>query len=168
LATRCRMFANHGALVKHQHQMEGVNSRMDGLQASLLSKKLPHLAAWTEARRRIAQSYDELLGTIPEVTIPRVRLGSTHVYHLYVIQCERRDQPKEWLGVRGIETAVHYPTALPFLEAYAKWGYSESEFPRAARNQHRILSLPIYPEITSTMVEHVVSNIREFYDSSGR
>jgi dTDP-4-amino-4,6-dideoxygalactose transaminase len=141
---------------------------MDGLQAALLSKKLPHLAMWTEARRRIAKLYDNLLSSVPEVSIPRIRQGSTHVYHLYVIQCEKRDLLKQWLGARGIETAVHYPAALPFLEAYSKCGYSKDNFPRAATNQDRILSLPIYAEITPTMVQEVVSGIREFYDSSRR
>lgn len=168
LASRCRMFANHGALVKHHHKIEGINSRMDGLQAALLSKKLPHLAIWTEARRRTAQLYDNLLSTIPEVSVPRIRLGSTHVYHLYVIQCEKRDHLKQYLGDRGIETAVHYPTALPFLEAYRSCGHSKDNFPRAATNQDRILSLPMYAEITPIMVHHVASSIRDFYNSSRR
>jgi dTDP-4-amino-4,6-dideoxygalactose transaminase len=167
-ATRCRMFANHGALVKHHHRIEGINSRMDGIQAALLSKKLPHLSMWTEARRRTAQLYDNLLSGIPEVKIPRIRQGSTHVYHLYVIQCEKRDHLKQWLGDRGIETAVHYPTALPFLEAYSSCGHSKDNFPRAAANQDRILSLPMYAELTPTMVHDVASSIRQFYDSPGR
>jgi dTDP-4-amino-4,6-dideoxygalactose transaminase len=164
LARRCRMYANHGALVKHHHEMEGINSRLDGLQAALLTKKLAHLAAWTDARRRIAALYDEQLANIPQLQIPRVRAGSSHVYHLYVIRCERRDSLKEWLGRHEIETAIHYPTALPLLTAYKSHGLIDRDIPRAARNQREVLSLPIYAEMTREMVDHVATNIRGFYN----
>jgi dTDP-4-amino-4,6-dideoxygalactose transaminase len=164
LAKRCRMFANHGSLTKHQHEMEGLNSRLDGLQAALLSAKLAHLPAWTEARRALAARYTKLLAEIPQVQTPLTRSGSTHVYHLYVIQCERRDELKSWLASRGIETGVHYPTALPLLPAYRYLGMSAADVPRAARNTSRILSLPIYPEMTAAMQDHVVASIAAFYD----
>jgi len=162
-ARRCRRYANHGALVKHQHEVEGINSRLDGLQAALLSKKLAHIHAWTDLRRRHAARYDELLRDTQGVSIPRVRRDSTHVYHLYVIQCELRDELREWLARREIETAVHYPTALPLLEAYAHLEISAASIPRASANQDAILSLPMYPELTDPMIEHVVASIRDFY-----
>lgn len=163
LATRCRMFANHGALTKHQHEIEGINSRLDGLQASLLSAKLVHLDDWTRARQRLAARYSALLTGIPGVEVPRTRAGSTHVYHLYVIRCERRDALRAWLAERGIETAIHYPTALPLLPAYRRLGMTESDIPRAARSTRAILSLPMYAEMTDSMQDHVVEAIRRFY-----
>jgi dTDP-4-amino-4,6-dideoxygalactose transaminase len=161
-ARRCRMFANHGALVKHEHEMEGINSRLDGLQASLLTRKLRHLDAWTEARRQVARWYDEALAGVDRVARPRVRPGSTHVYHLYVIQVDQRDALRSHLAGQGIETGVHYPVALPLLPAYGHRGMSAVDIPNAARNQDRILSLPIYPEMTAGMVEYVVAAIRSF------
>jgi dTDP-4-amino-4,6-dideoxygalactose transaminase len=163
LARACRMYANHGALVKHHHEMEGINSRLDGLQAALLTAKLRHIDPWTEGRRRVAATYDELLTGIGDLETPHVRAGATHVYHLYVVRTAKRDALKAFLAERGIETAVHYPTALPLLPAYRRLGYSATDIPRAARNQDRILSLPIFPEMTQPMIEHVAATIREFF-----
>jgi dTDP-4-amino-4,6-dideoxygalactose transaminase len=163
LARRCRMYANHGALVKHEHQMEGINSRLDGLQAALLSRKLRHVEAWTRARQRIAQMYDTLLAGIPGVRTPAVRPGSTHVYHLYVIRARDRDALRNHLADRGIEVAVHYPRPLPFLPAYERFGHKPSDFPEAVAAQREILSLPIYPEMSDDMVAYVANSIRTFY-----
>jgi dTDP-4-amino-4,6-dideoxygalactose transaminase len=163
LAQRCRMYANHGALVKHQHLMEGINSRLDGLQAALLSAKLPHLPHWTAQRRRVASQYDRLLAGIPEIVTPRVHPAASHVYHLYVVRAERRDALREALGNADIETAIHYPTALPLLPAYAYLKMRPEQVPNAARNQSRILSLPIYAEMPDPFVERVVAEIRTFY-----
>ncbi len=163
LARKCRMFANHGSLVKHQHEMEGINSRLDGLQAALLSAKLPHVAEWTAARRRVAASYDELLRGVGDLQLPRVRAGATHVYHVYSIASAKRDALKQFLGSRGIETGIHYPRALPLLPAYRYLEMSAADIPNAARNQDRLLSLPIYPEITPQQIEHVVGSIRSFF-----
>lgn len=163
LAQRCRMFANHGALVKHRHLMEGINSRLDGLQAALLTRKLKYIGEWTGARRRVAGWYDAALEGLPQAAVPRICPGSTHVYHLYVIQCEARDELKSWLADRGVETAIHYPTALPFLPTYERFNLTERDFPVAAANQRSILSLPIYPEITEATVNHIVDGIRGFY-----
>lgn len=163
LARRCRMYANHGALVKHQHEMEGINSRLDGIQAALLTAKLRHIDAWTEGRRRVAAHYERLLTGIPGIELPRVRVGATHVFHLYVIRAQRRDALKTFLAGRGIETAIHYPTTLPLLPAYAHLGYSRDDVARAAANQELILSLPIFPEMSGAMIEYVAANLREFY-----
>jgi len=162
LARKCRMYANHGALVKHQHEMEGINSRLDGLQAALLTAKLKHIDAWTAGRRRVADAYARSLAGIPGIELPRVREGATHVWHLYVIKSQRRDALKDFLAQRGIETAVHYPTALPLLAAYKYLDYKAADVPRAAANQSAILSLPMFPEMTDAMVEHVAASLREF------
>jgi dTDP-4-amino-4,6-dideoxygalactose transaminase len=163
LARRCRMYANHGALVKHEHEIEGINSRMDGLQAALLTAKLAHIDAWTAARRRVAALYDTALAGVGDLALPQVRSGATHVYHLYVVATSQRDALRSHLAARGVETAVHYPTALPLLPAYARLGLTAADIPNAARNQGRILSLPIYPEMTEEQVAYVVGAIREFF-----
>lgn len=164
LARRCRMYANHGALVKHQHEMEGINSRMDGLQASLLTTKLKYVESWTRARQRVAAEYDRLLAGLGDLRLPAVREGATHVYHLYVVRTADRDALKSFLAERGIETAIHYPTALPLLPAYRYLDISAKSIPRAAANQSSILSLPIYPEMRAELIEVVASSIREYFE----
>jgi dTDP-4-amino-4,6-dideoxygalactose transaminase len=167
LAERCRRFANHGALVKHAHDVEGINSRLDGLQAAILSAKLPYLTSWTERRRRVAAWYDAHLASIAEIATPRVRAGAKHVYHLYVVQARERTELRSWLAERGVESAVHYPTALPLLPAYARLGHTARDFPHAASNQENILSLPIYAEMSEGMVEYVADAVRRFYRRPG-
>lgn len=164
LAQKCRMFANHGALIKHQHEMEGINSRMDGLQAALLTTKLKHIDEWTRARQAVAERYDESLRGIDDLDLPIVRAGAQHVYHLYVVKTAYRDELKSFLGEHGIQTAIHYPTALPLLPAYRRLGISPEMIPVAARNQQQILSLPVFPEMTDEMIEYVVQAIRRFFE----
>lgn len=162
LAERMAMIARHGGLTKGDHQVEGVNSRLDGLQAAILSVKLPHLRGWTARRQEVAADYGRLLAGIPGLTLPRVAEGREHVYHLYVVQHERRDALARHLAERGIQTVVNYPVALPFLPAYARFGHRPSDFPVAHANQSRILSLPIYPEITAEQMRMVANAVREF------
>ena len=165
LAEKVRMFANHGAdrVNKHEHLMEGVCSRLDGLQAAILSAKLPHIDAWTRARRERAAGYDQLLAGIPEITTPKVRPGATHVYHNYVIRAARRDALQVFLKEQGIETTRHYPTPLPFLKAYEYLGHTPADFPVVAQHSREILSLPIYPELTAEQQRSVADSIRGFY-----
>lgn len=167
LARRCRMYANHGALVKHQHEMEGINSRMDGLQAALLSAKLTHIDTWTAARREAATLYGRLLAGVGDLKLPLLRDGATHVYHLYVINTAHRDSLKGFLAQQGIETSVHYPTALPLLDAYRYLGIRADDIPRAAVNQSRVLSLPMFAEISREAVTYVADVIKEFFRSQG-
>ena len=162
LADRMAMFARHGGLTKGDHQIEGINSRLDGLQAAILSVKLPHLPAWTEGRQRVARRYDELLSGIPGIQTPQVATGREHVYHLYVVQHERRDELAAALNARNIQTAINYPVALPFLPAYARLAHGPQDFPNAYRNQSRILSIPIFPEMTQAQVEAVAAAIEGF------
>jgi dTDP-4-amino-4,6-dideoxygalactose transaminase len=159
LASRMRMYANHGALKKHDHKIEGINSRLDGLQAAILSAKLPHIHEWTAARRRIAGWYDELLRGVSGVEIPRVRAGASHVYHLYVVKVDNRDGVMKALQEAGIDVAVHYPVALPAMEAYRYLGMKPEETPRAIANSGRILSLPIYPELGRDAVQRVAGEL---------
>jgi dTDP-4-amino-4,6-dideoxygalactose transaminase len=161
LADWMATFARHGG--KGEHVMEGINSRLDGLQAAILKVKLPHLAAWTEARRRVARRYDQLLDGLGDIVTPKVASGREHVYHLYVIRTPRRDALKKHLADVGIATVLNYPKALPFYPAYAYLGAKPGEFPVAHANQSRILSLPIYPELGDEMIYFVTEQIKRFF-----
>ena len=166
LADWMATFARHGG--KNDHVMEGINSRMDGLQAAILNAKLPHLPAWTEARRHVAAYYDELLEDIDALITPRVGAGRDHVYHLYVIRTGNRDGLRKHLTDAGIATVLNYPKALPFYPAYAYLGHRPADFPAAYANQARILSLPIYPEMTDQAIEEVVSQINNAFKLAPR
>lgn len=163
LAEKCKRFARHGALVKHQHTTEGINSRLDGLQAAILSAKLPHIHKWTAKRQEHARHYDEALAGIEEVALPAVRPDTVHTYHLYVVRVPRREELMKYLSSKGIETQIHYPTPLPMMEAYKYLGHTEDEFPVAAAYRSQILSLPMYPELTEEMVDYVCNAIKAFY-----
>jgi dTDP-4-amino-4,6-dideoxygalactose transaminase len=164
LADWMATFARHGG--KGDHIMEGINSRMDGLQAAVLNAKLPHLPAWTEARRRVAARYDELLEGVDDIITPKVGSNRDHVYHLYVIRTENRDALRKYLTQAGIPTVLNYPKALPFYPAYAYLGHRPEDFPAAYANQSRILSLPIYPEATDEVVKEVVCQIKDAVELS--
>ncbi len=164
LAEWMTTFARHGG--KGDHVMEGINSRMDGLQAAILNAKLPHLSAWTEARRCVAACYNGLLEQVGDVITPRVGPRRDHVYHLYVIRTENRDALKEHLTHAGISTVLNYPKALPFYPAYAYLGHVPQDFPVAYFNQSRILSLPIYPEMTKEMIIRTVECIDGFFQET--
>ncbi len=164
LAEKCKMYANHGALKKHQHQMEGINSRLDGLQAAILNAKLPYILKWTEQRIANAKKYDEALKDIVQVIIPKVRPNTKHSYHLYVIQCENREALMQHLKDKGVETTIHYPTILPSLPCYNYLGKTANDFPVAAAMQNKILSLPLFPELTDEQISYTVNCIKEFYN----
>lgn len=159
LARRMARFARHGGLTKHDHEIEGINSRLDGLQAAILLAKLPHLPEWTKRRQAIASRFDELL---EGVTTPAVRERCEHVYHLYVIEHDRRDALAAYLAERGIQTQINYPRALPFLDAYARFNATPEQFPAAHAMQSRILSLPIYPEMAAAQVDLVAEAVADF------
>jgi dTDP-4-amino-4,6-dideoxygalactose transaminase len=166
LATKIRMFANHGGLKKHEHLIEGTNSRLDGLQASILSAKLPYLPGWTARRREIAKTYSQMLRPLNEITTPAERAAEEHVYHLYVIRAEDRDGLRQHLTSKGIETGVHYPTPLPFVPAYTGKHHSSSEFPVAVNACREMLSLPLFPEISDDDVAYVAHEIASYYGQS--
>jgi dTDP-4-amino-4,6-dideoxygalactose transaminase len=161
LAEWMTTFARHGG--KGEHVMEGINSRMDGFQGAVLNVKLPHLSSWTQARQSVAARYDELLAGLGEIRIPQVAPGREHVYHLYVVRTEQRDRLRQRLTQAGIATVLNYPKALPFYPAYAYLGHTFQDFPIAYANQSRILSLPIFPEMTETMIGYVADHIEKFF-----
>jgi dTDP-4-amino-4,6-dideoxygalactose transaminase len=150
-----RMVANHGRKSKYIHSVEGVNSRLDGLQAAVLRVKLRYLDEWNAARRRIADRYAVLLGGL-SVELPVVARGSEPVWHLFVIRVAERDQVMATLKARGIDTGVHYPCPLHLQPAYSRLGLKAGALPETERAAARILSLPIFPELTDAQIDSVV------------
>jgi len=124
--------------------------------------KLSRLKHWNERRAEIAARYDSGLKQLP-LELPVTAPGNTHVYHLYVIRTERRDALREHLTAAGVATVLNYPKALPFYPAYAYLGHQAGDFPVAHANQSRILSLPIYPEMSDAAIEYVAASVRKFY-----
>lgn len=165
LAQHMAMYARHGGLKKSEHLIEGINSRLDGLQAAILNVKLKYIHDWTAARQRVAAMYGQLLSGIGQIVTPSVPAGREHVYHLYVVRTERREALRQYLKERGIETGLHYPVALPFLPAYKYLDNTPGDFPVVYDNQNRILSLPIYPEITEESIQYVAGAVRTFWVS---
>jgi len=162
LSKKCRMFANHGMLAKHDHQMEGINSRLDGMQAAILSAKLPYLEKWTEARRNIAGIYREMLNPIESLELPKEANHAKHVYHLFVVRVKNRDEVKKHLESQGIDTSIHYPTPLPLSPAYNHLNYTEKHIPVAASYSKEILSLPMYPELELKSQNLVKDQLEKF------
>lgn len=162
LARRMAMFARHGGLTKGDHQIEGINSRLDGIQAAVLSAKLTHLPHWTASRQELAAEYARLLGRNDAVVLPRTAPGREHVWHLYAVRHEQRDVLARHLAERGIQTVINYPVALPFLPAYSHLGHRPDDFPVAHGHQRRILSLPMFPEMTARQMQAVADAIDAF------
>lgn len=163
LAKKCKMYANHGALKKHEHQIEGINSRLDALQAAILSVKLPNIISWTNSRIKNAHYYMEKLQDISDIELPLIRNNTLHSFHLFVIKVKKRQRLIEFLTENGIATAIHYPTPLPFMDAYTYLGYKEIDFPLVKSNQPEILSLPMFPELTDLQIDYIAAKIKEFY-----
>lgn len=162
LAEHMTMLARHGGLVKHKHLIEGINSRLDGMQAAILSTKLKHLHAWTRARQDAAAIYDAGLNQLDGVEVPRAAPDRTHVYHLYTIKHRKRDALAAYLAENGVQTAINYPTALPLLPAYSRLEHKAEQFPRAFDDQNKILSLPMFAEITRQQQDEVIRLIKNF------
>ena len=162
LARRMAMFARHGGITKGEHEIEGINSRLDGLQAAVLSVKLRHLPEWTRRRREIAACYSASLAPLGGLTLPVTAAGREHSFHLYVVRHEARDALAQNLAGAGVQTVVNYPVALPFLPAYRRLGHRPESFPNAFSAQSRILSLPIFPEMTAAQFDLVTAAIARF------
>jgi len=160
LAERMRMFANHGRKDKYDHVFEGTNSRLDNIQAAVLGVKLPHLRAWTEARIRSAARYRERLTGVPGLELPPPASGLEHVYHLYVVRVPNRDAVRARLKESGVDTGVHYPSALPNLPAYAHLEQDPSEVANATAFASTILSLPMFPELSEAQIDWVAESLR--------
>ena len=162
LARVARMICNHGQEGKHNHIMEGRNSRLDGIQGAILNVKLKYLEEWTEGRIANSKLYNQALEGLP-IETPKVRDGARHVFHLYVIQCDRRNELMEHLKTDGIASVIHYPQPLPHVPCYRKLGHSMGDFPMSERTCDRILSLPMYPELPAEHIKQVADSIKAFY-----
>ena len=160
-ATKARMFANHGALKKHHHNFEGINSRMDGLQAAILSVKLKYIHNWNQKRLEHAKTYNILLKDFNHIKTPKIHPNVKHVFHLYVIRTDKRNRLQKHLRANGVSTGIHYPTPLPFLKAYEYLGHKPEDFPVAFRYKDEILSLPMFAELNNTCGEYMRSVINE-------
>lgn len=147
-AALVRNLGAHGSSRKYLHDHVGMNARLDAVQATVLRAKLRRLERWNEARRAAAERYQMLLADTAGVRLPRTRTGNIDVWHLYVVQVEGREQVMAGLATAGISTGIHYPTIVPFTEAYASLGYRPGQFPVAERAATRILSLPMFPHLT--------------------
>jgi dTDP-4-amino-4,6-dideoxygalactose transaminase len=159
VARLARMIRDHGGVRKYQHDVLGFNSRMDSLQAAVLTAKLRRLDAWNAARRRAAARYHDLLAPLADVIRPRTLTGNEHVWHLYVIRVPDRDRVLAELRAAGIGAGIHYPAAVHRTPAFASLGYRAGAFPVAERNAAGLLSLPLYPGISPEQQQRVADTL---------
>lgn len=160
-ANKIKMLRDHGQSKKYQHDLMGWNARMDGIQGAVLSVKLEYLPQWNEARRRHAARYNELLGNVDNVVIPSEVEGRKHVYHVYAIRSNRRDDLGAYLESRQIAHAIHYPVPLHLQPAWSSTG-SHGSFPIAERFTAQTISLPMFPELTAEQVSYVADQVKQF------
>ena len=160
VADRVQALRNHGGTTRYEHRFAGLNSRLDGLQGVVLSAKLARLDGWNQLRRDAARYYDELLVDLPEVVIPRVVEGNEHVFHLYVVRVPHRDRIVEHLTKQGISASVHYPVPVHLQPGFADLGLPRGSFPLAEHLSDEIMSLPIYPGITTEQQDRIVTALR--------
>jgi len=162
-AMKARKMANHGRSEKYDHEFEGMNSRLDAIQAAVLSVKLRYLDEWTENRRRNAYAYNQYLKDQNLIT-PKEIEDVRAVYHLYVIRvkAELRSKLQDFLRSKGVATGVHYPVALPYLNAYGYLNHSNGDFPEALKASREIVSLPMFPELKEEQILYVTSCMADF------
>lgn len=160
LAARVRRLRDHAQDGRHHHVEVGYNYRMEGLQGAVLTVKLRHLQEWTDARRRAAARYAELLADVEQVTLPGVAEGVAPAWHLYPVRVADRDTVAQKLAEAGIATGVHYPTPVHLQPAYEHLGHGPGSFPNAEQYAATCLSLPMFPELTAEQQEHVATQLR--------
>ena len=162
IAQKIFMIRDHGQRKKYYHDLEGYNGRLDAIQAGVLRIKLKRLDDWNKLRRQNAAYYNELLSDVPSVILPLEAKFAESVYHLYVILVNDRDGLQEYLSSKGISTGLHYPLPLHLQKAYDHLGYKKGDFPFVENIADRLLSLPMFPELTRDQIEYVVQSIKEF------
>jgi dTDP-4-amino-4,6-dideoxygalactose transaminase len=165
LDERIRMIVVHGSRERYYHDILGVNSRLDTLQAAILNVKLRYLEEWNAARRRTAARYGELLKKTP-VTPPYVSSTGDHIFHQYTVRCPNRDRLAGYLKERGIPHAVYYPVPLHLQKAYASQGYKRGDFPLTERAAAEVLSLPMHPELNEEQLQYITDAVKSFYGDS--
>ncbi len=161
LAEKCRMIRNYGQKTRYEHEMYGINSRLDELQAAILSEKLKYLDIDNARRKEIAGIYRTKIGSIEEVTLPKTRAGTEHAYHLFVIEIERRDELQKYLKEKGVDALIHYPIPIHKQKCFSE--YDKVKLPTTESKVGRILSLPIHPYLTDAEVEFVCAEIESFF-----
>lgn len=163
LYERLMRLRTHGSRRTYYHEEVGFNSRLDALQAAVLSAKLPHLAAWSEARRANARHYDQAFADVPELVTPYVDPDAESIYNQYTLRCERRDALQAHLASREIGSAIYYPLPLHLQPCFQHLHYRPGSCPEAERAAGEVLSLPVFPELTSSQRDEVVAAVRDFY-----
>lgn len=162
IAEMIRMFRNYGSQKKYYNEVVGYNMRMDEIQAAFLSTKLKKLNDWTLERQKIASWYNERLMHLEDVVLPAIAVGSTHVYHLYVIRIKQRDRLQSFLDENGVGTLIHYPIPPHLQGAYQSLGYCKGNFPISEEIASTCLSLPIWPGMTLSEVDYISDLINKF------
>lgn len=163
IAHRVQLLRNHGSKSKYHHTLFGYNSRLDSLQAAILTTKLQYLTGWNKKRQQHAELYTKLLATIPYIKPPTIAPASFHVYHIYGVIAEDRNLLQKFLQSRHIDTLIHYPIPIHLQRPYQKLGYKKGDFPNTEWQAESILSLPMYPELKPQEIKYVVDSIEEFY-----
>jgi dTDP-4-amino-4,6-dideoxygalactose transaminase len=162
IASRLRALRDHAQSQRYHHDEVGYNYRMDAFQGAVLGIKLRHLEAWTEARRRLADRYQERLAGLPP-QLPAVAPGRRHVWHLFVVLHPERDRLRRELEARGIPTGLHYPVPVHLQKAYAHLGHREGDFPVAERIARECLTLPLFPEMTEAQQDRIIDALHDIY-----
>jgi dTDP-4-amino-4,6-dideoxygalactose transaminase len=163
IAERLRRLRVHGGAKQYYHDEVGFNSRLDALQAAVLEAKFPHLSHWSAGRRANAAYYDSGFADLAEVQRPVIDPANECIFNQYTIRVERRDELQAFLRAKGIGSAVYYPLPLHLQPCFAYLGYREGAFPESERASRQVLSLPIFPELTSGQLDEVVGTVRAFF-----
>lgn len=163
LADKLRVLRVHGSRAKYHHKLVGYNSRLDAIQAAILSSKLDFLEGWSARREKNAVFYNSKLGSIEALQVPLSAEGRRHVYNQYTLRCQQRDELRDYLNDCGIGTAIYYPLPLHLQPCFSYLGYRRGDFPNAERATREVLSLPIFPELTGRERSYVAERVREFF-----
>ena len=166
LAAKLRRLRHYGQETKYHHHEKGLNARLDTLQAAVLSIKLRYLSNWNEARAKHAQRYRQLLTGVGDIRFQQQASFSTHIYHLFIIETDHRSELQKHLNGAGIHTNIHYPIPIHLQKAYKDLGYKEGDFPHAEQAAKRMLSLPMFPELTNVQIDRVTESIKEFFEKN--
>jgi dTDP-4-amino-4,6-dideoxygalactose transaminase len=162
LANKAMVLRNYGSQKKYYNEVIGHNMRLDECQATFLSVKLRYLDIWTKQRLQIAAWYDEALKSVEQIILPKTAIQATHVYHLYVIRTQKRDELLRYLNDAGIGTLIHYPIPPHLQQAYTHLGYKKGDFPLAEEIANTVLSLPMWPGMSIDEVDYVARTLKAF------
>lgn len=163
LAQRLKRLRVHGGAKQYFHDEVGYNSRLDALQAAVLAAKLPHLSHWSAGRRANAAYYDSAFADVPELQTPYIEPGNESIFNQYTVRAERRDQLQAYLKEKGIGSSIYYPLPLHLQPCFQYLGYREGQCPNSEQASREVLSLPVFPELTSSQLDEVIGTVRAFY-----